>query len=150
MYTAELVTTPTLAQLAYDLDQQLGLRFAGNYLQNWAGHAEKWLQSNHGWHFITPHGKLYRWMVGARDSNLLTDSSLVGTLDESYHTDPARLHAAPEPQGSDLGGSTAAVLNGNQIVITPGAGFLGDLEVRVTASDGLETVVKTFTVSVVQ
>jgi hypothetical protein len=85
----------TTSTTAYDLDQRLGLENdSGNYYENWGGLDEKWMQSSSGiWYFITPDGSLYEWNG---DSDLST-STLIATLDSTYHTDPTTLHDAPDP-----------------------------------------------------
>jgi hypothetical protein len=75
----------------------------------------------------------------------------VATLDAGFHADPSRLYNAPQPQGGGgLAGSTASIQNGRQLVIDPGSGFLGDLTVTVTATDGRSTVARSFILSVVE
>ncbi|MCP4512686.1 MAG: hypothetical protein GY826_40530, partial [Fuerstiella sp.] len=49
------------AALLYDLDQQLNLRFTGNYFEDWGRRGEKWMLSSDGWYYITPDGNLYQW-----------------------------------------------------------------------------------------
>jgi hypothetical protein len=71
---------------AYLLDRILGLRFTGDDWFNHAGRNEKWLQSDRGWHYVTPDGALYRG-----------DGTFAGALDPSYYTDPARLFEAEPP-----------------------------------------------------
>ena len=63
-YTVELLQSGAvdpLGELAFNLDQQLNLRYAGSYSENWGRIGERWMQSDAGWHFITPDGSLYRW-----------------------------------------------------------------------------------------
>jgi len=84
----------SLAGRAAELDRQLGLRSSGNYHVNWAGMGEKWIASTSGqWYFITPEGKLYRW-TGSRATT--RSSTLVETLDSSFHAQPAKLHDASQ------------------------------------------------------
>ncbi|HUG92709.1 MAG TPA: hypothetical protein VML55_17845, partial [Planctomycetaceae bacterium] len=148
-YQVELLTADPLMVLAYELDQQLSLRFTGNYSQNWGGANEKWLQTASGaWHFITPDGTLYRWSGSRPGSGFLSGSTVVASLDGSYHADPARLHNAQPVAGGDPGGSTVRVENGNQLVVTPGAGYVGDLRIRLTASDGVAETAVTLTIEV--
>ncbi len=87
-------TSDPLAELAYQTDQQLGLRFTGSYGENWAGWGEKWMKSQNGkWHFITPDGSFYRW----GGSKNLANSTLIASFDATYHADPSKLHDAPPP-----------------------------------------------------
>jgi hypothetical protein len=119
---------------AYFVDQRLGLYFAGSYSQNYLGLNEKWMLSTGGnWYYIVPDGRLYRW--GGADP-------LVATLDSTCWTDPARLHdAAPVAVPVTL------TINGNQLTLTPHAGFTSGFGVVVTVSDGSLTSTKSFLVS---
>ena len=142
-YTASL--RPSNEQLAYDLDQQLGLRFTGSYNENWGGAGEKWMQSRDGtWHFITPDGTLYRWTGAPTGSQFLSGSILIATLDPSFHADPTLLHDAPEPAGD---GNTVSIVD-SRLVVDPAVDFLGDLFVTVTAADAMHIVERTFRVTV--
>jgi subtilisin family serine protease len=83
----------TLAKRAYELDQQLGLRSTGDYYVNWAKLGEKWLATASGqWYFLTADGGLYRWNGSQFNA---AASTLVATLDASFHADPSKLHDAP-------------------------------------------------------
>ncbi|HUG90136.1 MAG TPA: matrixin family metalloprotease, partial [Planctomycetaceae bacterium] len=149
-YTATLRVGDPLEELAWQLDQQLGLRYTGSYSTNWGGAGEKWMQSASGtWYFITPSGTFHRWTGAPAGATFVSSSPLVATLDSRFHADPSRLHNAPTPTAGDVGGSTAQLLNGRQLVVTPGEGFLGNLVINVTASDGVNQVSGTRTVSVV-
>ena len=72
----------------------------------------------------------------------------VATLAPAYWSNPTLLHNAQQPTGGDVGGSTATIV-GNQLIVTPGTGFYGDLELKVTANDGSLSRQSEFTVSVV-
>ncbi len=81
------------AQLAYDLDQQLGLGHDGNDYLNWGGWNEKWMTgTGEKWYFITEDGELYRWNGGA-----LSAATLIDTLDGTYYGDTGKLHNAQQP-----------------------------------------------------
>ena len=57
-YTVKLYTTDATKQLAYDLDQQLGLYTTGNYHQNRLGAREKYLMgAGRLTYFILPNGE---------------------------------------------------------------------------------------------
>lgn len=126
---------------AHALDQQLGLRFSGSYSTNWLGAGEKWLLGNYNqWYFLTPDGSLYRW-TGIKAAPAQA-GTLMGTLDPSYHAEPKLLYEAPAPPAQ-------VSVSGGQLTITPAAGFVGDLAVEVSASDGLATATRNFVVQVV-
>ena len=89
----------TLPELAYQLDQDLGLEFSSSYFEDWAGWSEKWIQSQSGnWHFITPDGSFYRFTTQAS----LASNILIATFDSTYHSDPSALHDAPTPSAMQL------------------------------------------------
>ena len=81
----------SLAQDAYNLDQQHGLNFTGDYYEDWGGMGEKWMQGNGGiWYFITADGSFYQWHGGSME-----ESTQLATLDGTFHADPTKLHDAP-------------------------------------------------------
>ncbi|MEX0642676.1 MAG: S8 family serine peptidase, partial [Pirellulales bacterium] len=87
----EASSTLTMPQLAQQLDQQLGLRFTGNYSLNWGGMSEKWMRGTGGnWYFIVPSGHLYRWNCQAN----LNTSTLIASLDEGYYANTSLLHTS--------------------------------------------------------
>ncbi|MEA1950533.1 MAG: S8 family serine peptidase [Planctomycetota bacterium] len=144
-YTAEAFMIDPLAQLAYDLDQELDLhRSDGNYSTNYRGLGEKYIRSNNSvTHFILPNGELYRW------GGSIADSALVATFDSTYHADPTLLHEAQAPLPALAGPGTVS-LSGNMLTIDPADGFLGNIQIRVNVSDGVSTVADTFNVSVTE
>jgi len=94
----------SVEERAYNLDQEHGFDFTGNYATDWGGRGEKWVQNqNRNWFFIVPDGRVYRWEVGTRPA----DGDVVETLDPSFHTDPSKLHDAPVPQRGNCGQADA-------------------------------------------
>ena len=84
---------PELLQ-AYELDQELGLRFSRSLFRNWGGLDEIWILGDSGWYFMTPDGSFYEWNGSPRTAltgNLLTQISA------RYHSEPALLYDAPNP-----------------------------------------------------
>ncbi|MCA9177869.1 MAG: hypothetical protein KDB14_25555 [Planctomycetales bacterium] len=118
----------------YELDQSLGLEFAGSYYTNWGGQQEKWLTSPTGWHYLLPDGGLYAW---AGD---FVGSALLASLDVAVYDDPSVLH--------DATASATAEYVGGVLSITPAAGFLGTFQVEVTMSNGATQSMETFSVDV--
>ena len=57
LWSARSVPAIGLPVKAYNLDQQLGLSYTGNYYTNFQGHNEKWLQGTGGQYLILPNGK---------------------------------------------------------------------------------------------
>ena len=143
--TYSVVATGQLANVAYQLDQQLGLwaepsRIAANYYYNYNGLQEKWIGgSNDTYYGLFPNGELRRW------TGSLETMTLVATLDRSYYDNPATLlEAQPTPVGV-----AAAVSAGGVLTIDPPTGFVGDVQVAVTVSDGVSADTKSFTLHVV-
>ncbi|MEX0819246.1 MAG: S8 family serine peptidase [Pirellulaceae bacterium] len=96
----------TLAARARELDSQYGFTTDGNYIENWAGHGEKWFRSNTlGWVFITPDGSLYDWN-GNRATAL--KSPKIAQLDASFYQDPTLLTDPPADSGSSSGGQSGS------------------------------------------
>jgi len=94
----------TIEERAYNLDQEFGFEFTGNYATNWGGRGEKWISNaNRNWFFILPAGGVYRWTVGTNPA----EGELVATLDASFHADPSQLHDAPVPQRGNCGQADA-------------------------------------------
>jgi len=138
--SAMILATGPLAELAYELDQELGLyRHSAGYLENLFGAGEKFMASDYGWHFILPDGELYRW------EGTIASSVWKATLDASYHADPTLLHEALPPSVHE--GDVTLTLDGNRLTIDPADGFVGIFQIRVEISDGQDTVWDTFQVT---
>jgi subtilisin family serine protease len=137
-YTVE-ISGDALSQLAYNLDQQYGIEaFAGsvenNYWQNCRGLNERYLVG----FYILPNGELYRW------GGSIEASTLVTTLDSSYYNDPTLISNAQDPSAIGV----TATISGSTLTIDPAADFAGSFQVTVAATDGVETVRQTFSVTV--
>ena len=88
-FAAHLVTARSLVQLAYELDQQLGLTSSGDYHENWLGMGEKYVTGEDGaWYYLLGDGRLYRLGDNA------SAGAFVAQLDASFHADPTLLHEA--------------------------------------------------------
>ncbi len=85
-----------VAALAHQLDVNTNFRTTANNFQGWAGLNERWLQSNSGWHYVTPAGGLFKWINGRGDT---LRSELVAKLDPTYYNDLNLLAAPTAPQG---------------------------------------------------
>jgi hypothetical protein len=126
---------------AYQLKQQLGLTYLGDYHANLYGLNEKWLGGNGGqWYAMLPNGDLRRWAGTLNDT--LAPANLVATLDSSYHLDPSKLWNAQEAP------AVAVQVVGNQLHLSAQAGYTGSFDIEVTASDGTASSKTIFTVSV--
>jgi hypothetical protein len=128
------------AQVAHNLDQQLGLIFTGDFSLNYGGKSDKWLLSSAGvWYFLLPDGSFYRWDNTPHQAT----GTLVATLTPTYYATPSLLYNASAPPPAQLG-----IVSGNQIVIHPAASFVGTFEVLATVTDGLATTTQHFSATV--
>jgi len=137
-YAAALLPVDPLAQQAYDLSQQLHLHYVPN-IDNLHGAQEKWLQAGNGeLYALLPAGELRHW-VG--DIPL---SPVIARFTSLYYASPALLCDA-QPPGATLGSNDLTLtVQGNQLVIEPRAGALGSCQIQVSASDGVQTVARSF------
>jgi hypothetical protein len=128
--------------LAHNLDQGLGLSYAGGYFVNNWGQNEKWVLGGSGeWYCLFPTGQLRRWAGSL--SATLSDAGLIAVLDASYYADPSSLWNATPSSGA-----ISLSLSGNQLTINPAQGFVGNFTVEVTVSDGGHTASRSFSVTV--
>jgi len=144
-YSARIVTNAApLADVAYQLDQQLGLYvtpdfLAKNYYYNARGAGEKYLMGSNGsWYLLFANGELYRWQTSLKDLQLIT------ILTSAYYSDPSLLWDAKPPQTSNI----SVAVSGSTLTIDPPDGFLGRFNVEVTVSDGRLSDSKVFAVDV--
>ena len=124
----------------FDLDQANNFRLTESQFQDWGGLNEKWIQSDTGWHYITPDGSLYDWNLSDRD-NLAGD--LVAELDASVWSDPTLLASAVAPGSAmlivgsgdvvdqDFGNTDGPVINVGGDLDCSNASGEGDVEVVV-------------------
>jgi hypothetical protein len=123
-----LTYTVTGQSIEYHLDQTLGLESpGGNEYLNWGGRSEKWFTGAGGaWHYITPDGKLYRWLGG---SSLASDP-LVEQLVAADYANTALVH------NPSINSPPAALsVSGDTLTINPDATFRGRFMITVTVSD---------------
>ena len=141
-YVAQVIAPDPLAEEAYYLDQQLGLRFMGSYYQNFRGAQERYLLGNQqSWYFILPDGELHRY------TGSIASSPLVADLSPAYYADPSLLYNAQMPANQAQPGDVAVRMNGSVLSITPRAGFTGTIAICATVSNGTTTAQSTFYVT---
>jgi hypothetical protein len=123
-----LTFSVTAQSIEYHLDQTLGLvTVGGNEYFNYGGFNEKWMTgSGNTDYYITPDGKLYRWLGG-----FLANDPLVDQASVAAYTNTTLLHSA-QPNNAPA----TVTVNGGTLVINPNAGFRGKFVVTVTVSDG--------------
>jgi hypothetical protein len=125
----DVLTYSAIAQsIEYHLDQTLGLgSVGGDEYFNWGGRNEKWLGGASGdWYYITPDGRLYRWLGGVLDID-----PLVEQLSSADYANTALLHSA-QP---NLAPTTLSI-SGSTLTINPNDTFRGRFLVTVTVNDG--------------
>ena len=130
-----------LAQTAFELRQQHGFRPAAAEYTNYRGVGEKYFYGNgNQWYYMLPNGQIFRW----RGS--LASSTLVGTLDSSYHANLSELYHATE--SGRVQADVDFSWSGDDLTIDPAEGVIGDLQIEVTADDGAESTTHTFDLTV--
>ena len=126
--------------LAYQIDQQNGLRQANNsYYLNHAGRNEKWLLGNNSqWYVLLPDGGLYRWATNI--ATTVTAANLVAQFDASFYNEPRLLWDARPATAP----AVTLSISGTTLGIQRAASLTGVYFVEVTASDGAATTKQTF------
>ena len=128
------------ATLAVAVKNSAGLTSYLSTLNGYYGQNEKWFLDNTGhWDFLLPDGTLNR--VVTVSGRTITSSAYLGTVDVSYYALPATL-VTVTPENPPVG---AASWSGNQMTLTPAAGFVGTTLVTITVSDGIVSNTQNFT-----
>jgi hypothetical protein len=104
-----------------------------DYGYNYLGQQERWVQSASGWMFITTEGSVHAW-TGA-----YATSPEVARLDARYHADPSLLVDAEHV-------NVSATVTDGQLQLSVTDGYVGELHLRLTATDGVESVQQSFTI----
>jgi len=137
-FTATVLDT---ANLAYVYDQELDFRLNGSYMYNSVGQGERWIlsQTENKWYIILPDGELYKWT----GSNF-GQATYVTVFDASYNADPSLLFDVSQPAAFT---DVTTSISGSMLTIDRIPAFMGDIEILVTASDGVFTVEQSFTLT---
>ena len=142
-FSASVLNAPQ--SQAYQLKQQLGLKYMGTYYTNVWGQNEKWMSSTSGaWYCILPSGQLRRW-AGSMATTIQA-RNLIAILDPRFYADPSLLWNA-QPGNSATPTLTIA---SNQLTLRAPATAMGSFQIQVTASDGRLTATRTFTLTIQQ
>jgi hypothetical protein len=135
-----LTYSATVDSQEYHLRAQLGLYYSGSLWYNWGGKQEKWVYGAGGaQYFILPNGSFYRW-----DGSNTASGTWIANLPVADYNDPSLLYNAQPGQGQSTIG-----INGATLTITPSAGFVGQLFVTATVSNGYGTASQSFRLSVI-
>jgi len=144
-YSTTVLTTNSVQQTAYDLDQSLGLyKWRNYYFYNARGLKEKYVfDANNQAYIILPNGELYAFVGN------VAKGRLVATLTPDYYNNPALLHDAPAPSYTCTNSVhiAAGVVDG-VLTISRDASYTHDFYVQVIVSDGLISTSRKFRVSV--
>ncbi|MDA1160297.1 MAG: hypothetical protein O2983_11865 [Planctomycetota bacterium] len=119
------------------LDNEHGFWSGGNYYDNYLGQNERWIRdASNQWFYLLPDGELHRW-EGSFDA-----SPLIASLASEVYDDPSLL---TDPQPVPV---AASIVDG-VLIITPAEGYVGEVQIRITDSDGFAETSTTFQVNVV-
>jgi methionine-rich copper-binding protein CopC len=136
-----LTYSASAQSIEYHLDQTLGLDTPGGseYL-NYLGRNEKWLTSaDSTWYYITPDGKLYRWLGGNGAGDPVVEQLSTADYANTALLYNAAINNAPAVLG----------VSGSTLTINPTDTYAGRLVVTAMVSDGRGgTDSKTFFVTV--
>ncbi len=137
-YSARLISSSDPAAALRD---RLGLVFYHRVCDSARGWGAKYLlNAQSKWYYLLADGSVHEIMDHASQQR---NEHKVGDVGTEYYADPDALLALP-PAATDV----ALSVDGNELTIDPGDGFLGDFQVQVSASDGAATSTDTFTVTV--
>jgi hypothetical protein len=132
-YFPDMLTTPRNEDLAWVLDQRLGLSPTASPAPDTLNLDEKWFKGKGGReYFLTPDGSFYRRTGSTVD--------WFADLSAEYYKQPARLYAAARDRFS-------ASMAGDVLTVGTKPGFSGKFFVEVSASDGVHATTRLITVT---
>ncbi len=133
---------PSSSQI-YNLDQQYGFTYTGNYFTNAWGGNEKWLKGKNGqWYCLLPNGELR--LAQNNLAYTLQPGNLIATLDPSVYVDPSLLWNAKAPSTPQV----TVALQGSKLTVTALNGYHGSFYIEIAASDGFTTTKKTYFITI--
>lgn len=128
----------TIAHPAYELGRQLNIVLEQTERFNIFGVREKWLRGNGLYYFINPNGNLLQWLGGSPANN-----RLIGFVGTDVYNNPAILF---DPDA--LSSIATLSINGQTLTIDAADNYVGTFTVVATASDGMGSTSRSFTVTV--
>ncbi len=141
-YTATAGQRNPTEVLAYQLDQAHDFFAASDEFLNFSGQNEKYFRGDATeWFYILPSGAVYQ--VGSS----IADSTLLGTLNSSYHDDLTTLFDVVEPLPTESVDVTLSVSD-NTLTLDPAASYTGEFIVTVVGTDGIDSDTTTFNATV--
>jgi hypothetical protein len=129
-----------IENIAADLRDELAIvadagLVSADYGFNYLGQQERWVQATSGWLFITTSGSVHSWTGSS------ATSPVVARLDARYHADPSLLVQAQHV-------NVSTTYTNGQLQVSVADGYVGELHLRLRATDGVETLEETFTIDV--
>tara|TARA_R110002072_G_scaffold13481_2_gene56860 strand:- start:52570 stop:55641 length:3072 start_codon:yes stop_codon:yes gene_type:complete len=119
------------------LDNEHGFWSGGNYYDNYLGQNERWIRdAGNQWFYLLSNGELHQW------NDSFDASPLIASLGSDVYNDPSLL---TDPQPVPV---AASIVDG-ALIITPAEDYVGEVQIRVSASDGFSETSTTFQVNVV-
>ena len=124
-WTQSASATSPNAGIAFSIDTTLGLKFTGNYHENYGGRGERWIAGTGAkWYYVTPAGDLYKWNGVAASQASQVQGALVASLGMAYYAEPTLLWNARNPaitvtpgnvvSGGDFGNHESTVISGRK------------------------------------
>ena len=145
-YSAQALTIDPFVQAAYDYNRRLGLSATTQWPDNSRGWHERYLLgSNSAVYFIVPSGKFYQLV----NISNIAQSVLLGQFTATYYNNPALLYNPDQPSYSPAPAGTVSVTTSKNVVkVHPASGFVGNIQMVVTVSDGQASAAQSFVIAV--
>ncbi len=146
----------------FAIQQQYGLKYAGDYYENLTGLNEKWLfGANETSFFILPNGDLIQWQGSYAETG--KRETLIARLDATIYLDPSLLWQASAEtilpvivfvdvpattSNAKSSGSEGESTPTGQLLVKPPLGLVGNFTITVLADDGVTTQSQQFQVTI--
>jgi len=141
-FAASVLPSDPLAQQAYTWSQQNRARYI-SHIDNLHRAQEKWLLAANGQLFaLMPNGDLRQW------TGTIAGSPVVARFSAAYYADPTLLTNAQSPETMLGPNDVTLTIQGSRLTIQPRAGAAGNGQIRISVTDGVQTVTSTFRLEV--